>query len=163
MIAAAQVVFSNQRGDACLAWLSAELEKAGVSCSPTEWRGYGAVVPQLLVPTAPVPLTVQVDDDPSYVPDEIAELAEDARPVLSPPHHAKLAQCNARLDVMSTTPAKTTETDAAITVVAQTDLDPRQPEVERVLILLSTITAGFVVDCVHGRMRVPDGAVWIPF
>lgn len=111
MIVAAQVVFSNQHGDACLTWLSGELEKAGVSCSPTEWRGYGAVVFRLLVPTAPVPLTIQVDADPAYVPEEIAELAEDAKPILSAQVHERLARCDARLDIMSTTPPKTTETE----------------------------------------------------
>lgn len=162
VIAAAQIVFSNQHGDACLAWLSVELEKAGVPCSPTEWRGYGAVVPQLLVPTAPVPLTVQIDADPAYVPDEIAELAEDAKPVLSVQLHETLARCDARLDIMSTTAPTTTETESAITVVADTDLDPKQPEVERVLLVLSAITVGFIVDCVHGRLRAPAGREWMP-
>lgn len=162
VIAAAQVVFSNEHGDGCLGWLAAELHKAGVSCSPTEWRGYGAVIPQLLVPTAPVALTIQVDDDPAYVLDEIVELAEDAKHVLSAQLHGRLAQCDARLDIMSATPAKTIETDSAITVFAQTDLDPERPEVEHVLLTLSTITAGFIVDCVNGRLRVPGATGWIP-
>jgi len=89
-----------------------------------------------------VPLTVQVDADPAYVPDEIAELAEEAKPILSPQLQESLARCDARLDIMSTTPPKTAETESAITVFAQTDLDPDQPEVERVLLVLSTITAG---------------------
>lgn len=161
MIAAAQVVFRNQCDDACLDWLATELEKAGVSCSPTEWRGYEVVVPQLLIRTAPVALTVQVDADPAYVLDEIAELAEEAKSILPAQFHEMLARCDTRLDIMSTTPPRTAETKSAITVWAETDLDPTEPDVERVLLLLSTITGGFLVDCVNGRLRVPGGTEWI--
>ena len=160
MIAAAQVVFRNHRGHGCLDWLSTELQRAGVICSPTEWRGYGAVVPQLLVPTSPIQLTIQVDSDPAYVPDEIAELAEDAEPLLPSELGASLRSCDTRLDIMSTTPSKVTETNREIAVFAQTDLDPANPEVERVLLLLSAITEGFIVDCVNGRLRAPRGRQW---
>ena len=161
MIAAAQVIFCNQSGEACLDWLALELERGGVSSSPTEWRGYEVVVPQLLISTAPVPLTVQVDADPSYVPDEIAELAEEAKSILPVDLHEMLARCDARLDIMSTTPPRTAETESAITVFAQSDLDPAQPDVERVLLLLSVITGGFLIDCINGRLRVPGGIEWI--
>jgi hypothetical protein len=160
MIAAAQVVFRNCRGDGCLDWLSTELQRAGVTCSPTEWRGYGAVVRQLLVPTSPVPLTIQVDSDPAYLPDEIAELAEDAKPLLISELSASLRSCDTRVDAMSTTPPKVTETDRESAVFAQTDLDPANPEVERVLLLLSATTEGFIVDCVNGRLRAPRGREW---
>jgi len=161
MIAAAQVVFRNQQGEGCLEWLATELQRAGVTCSPTEWRGYGAAVPQLLVPISPVSLTIQVDSDRDYIPEEIAALAEEARPLLSTELSSSLALCDTRLDIMSTTPTKVTETDRAISVFAQTDLDPANPEVERVLLLLSTITGGFVVDCVNGRLCVPGGFKWM--
>ena len=160
MIAAAQVVFRNGHGENCLEWLSTELQLAGVTCSPTEWRGYGAVVPQLLVPTSPVSLTIQVDSDPAYVPEEIAELADDAKPLLSSDLDASLRSCDTRLDIMSTTPTKVTETDREMSVFAQTDLDPARPEVERVLLALSEITGGFVVDCVNGRLRAPASCQW---
>ena len=160
MIAAAQVVFRNQHGGGCLDWLAIELQRAGVSCSPTEWRGYGSLVPQLLVPTSPVSLTIQVESDPAYVPQEISELAEEAKPLLSTDLSSALASCDTRLDIMSTTPTKVTETDRAISVFAQTDLDPGTPEVERVWFLLSTITNGFIVDCVNGRLCAPGGRAW---
>ncbi len=161
MIAAAQVIFRNSHGDRCLDWLSSELEKAGVPCSPTEWRGYGAVVPQLLVPTSPVSLTVQVDSDPEYVPAEIAEVASQARRVL-PPHAAEsLARCDTRLDIMSTTPSTTIQTEREIVQFAETDLDPIDPQVEAVLLHLSAITEGFVFDCVHGRIRWPAADGWV--
>jgi hypothetical protein len=160
MIAAAQVVFRNAHGESCLEWLSTELQRAGVTCAPSEWRGYGAVVPQLLVPTSPVSLTIQVESDPAYVPEEIGELADDAKPLLSSDLDASLRSCDTRLDIMSTTPPKVTETDRKISVFAQTDLDSARPEVERVLVVLSEITGGFVVDCVNGRLRTPASCQW---
>ena len=161
MIAAAQIIFLNRRGDACLPWLSRQLRQMSIECTDTEWRGHSMVVPQLLVPTRPVSLTIQVDESPEYVPDELAELAEEARGLIDAAVHAKLAACNARLDIMSTTPPRREEDDRQVTVWAQTDLDPQSPDVERVLVALSAATEGFVVDCVNGRLRPPGSNDWI--
>jgi hypothetical protein len=37
------------------------------SCSYTEWQRFGVSIPQIKVETS-VPLTIQIDGDPSYVP-----------------------------------------------------------------------------------------------
>ena len=163
MIAAAHVIFVNRSGEMCLQWLSVELAKMGVDCTPTEWRGYSTVIPQLLVKTYPVALTIQVEDDPEYVPEEIAEMAEDARRLIDDHAYSTLMSCKTRLSIMSTTPPRREETDRQVVVWAQTDLDPETPDVERVLLALSTITDGFLVDCVNGRLRAPGGDAWVPF
>ncbi len=162
MISSAQVIFSNQHGAQCLEWLSGKLGEAGVHCSPSEWRGYATVVPQLLIPTTPVSLTIQVENDPAYVPEEIAELARDTQAVLPEALQRRLSKCDTRLGIMSTSPAPPIETENAVAIVAQTNLDPEQPEVERLLLVLANITDGFVVDCVNGRLLAPGGGEWVP-
>jgi hypothetical protein len=119
------------------------------------------VVPQLLVPTKPVALTIQVDGDADYVPGEIEELAEQAQHLLPPPVHQALSSCDTRLDIMSAAPAAPTVTEREVVVIAQTDLDPVQPEVESVLTALSGLTSGFLVDCVNNRLRMPHGTEWV--
>lgn len=161
MIAAAQVIFKNDKGDACLEWLLEQLPKVGVSCTRTEWRGYTMVVPQLLIAARPIAFTIQVDEDPGYVPGEIRELAEQARPQLGPDVHDGLLQCDTRLDVMSSSSANPQATGAAVVVVARTDLDPARPEVEHVLLVLAKLTSGFVLDCVNNRLKAPEGVGWV--
>ena len=119
------------------------------------------VVPQLLVGTSPTALTIQVDGDRQYVPGEIAELAEQIQGHLSPHLRQALLSCDTRLDLMSATPAERTVTDREIIVVAQTDMDPAQPEVEKVILSLSAITSGYILDCVNNRFRVPGGPEWM--
>jgi hypothetical protein len=162
MISAAQVIFANDRRDACLDWLSAELpRRVPFPCSRTQWRGRTITIPQILVATSPVQLTIQVEDSSDYVPEEIVELAEDARSHIDESVYARLRRCNARLDLMSTTPPRRTESSEAITIIAETDLDPAYPDVEQVLAALSDLTGGFVLDCVNARLRIPNNAEWI--
>jgi hypothetical protein len=160
MIAAAQVIFKNDKGDACLEWLLEQLPKEGVSCTRTEWRGYTTVVPQLLVAARPVAFTIQVDGDPEYVPGEIQELAEQTEPLLGPDVHG-LAQCDTRLDVMSASSVNPQVTGTEVVAVAQTDVDPARPEVEQVLLVLAKLTSGFVLDCVNNRLKAPEGVDWV--
>jgi len=72
-----------------------------------------------------------------------------------------LRRCNARLDLLSTSPPRVTEGKRTITVVAETDLDPAYPDVEEVLAALSDLTGGFVLACVNARLRIPGNAEWI--
>src|SRR5262249_28711681 len=162
MISAAQVIFANDRSESYLDWLTAELpQRIPFTCSRTQWRGRTITIPQILVDTSPVKLTIQVDDSSDYVPDEIAELAEDARSHIDEAAYARLRRCNARLDLLSTSPPRVTEGKRTITVVAETDLDPAYPDVEEVLAALSDLTGGFVLDCVNARLRIPGNAEWI--
>jgi hypothetical protein len=162
MISAAQVIFASERPDGCLDWLSAELpRRIPFTCRRTQWRGRTITIPQILVATSPVELTIQVEDNGDYVPEEIADLAEDARSHIDEAAYARLRRCNARLDLMSTTPPRRTESNTTITIVAETDLDPAYPDVEEVLAALSNLTGGFVLDCVNARLRIPGHAEWV--
>lgn len=64
---------------------------------------------------------------------------------------------------MSASPPKVTKKGREVIVAAETDLDPRMPEVEKLLFVLSEITSGFVVDCINGRLWAPGGSAWICF
>ena len=162
MFASSQIIFVNARGDACLEWLFAELPKhIPFRCSRTEWVGFTTTIPQILIETAPVALTIQVDDDPEYVPEEIAELADEMESKLPPDVHAELKKCNARLDVMSASSNEPEITEEAITVVAQTDLDPQSDQVDRVVRALSKLCNGFVNDCIYGGLLCPGDDTWI--
>jgi hypothetical protein len=162
MISAAHVIFNNQHGDQCLEWLFEELEKLlPQRCSRTEWRGFSTVVPQILVDTEPVALTIQVDDSPDYVPAETTELIEEVEGRIEPQMLLRLKQCDCRLDVMSATPNEPIVTEDAIVVVAGIDLDPQREEVAQVLAALSDLTSGFIEDCVNGRLRVPGQQEWL--
>lgn len=160
MITAAHVWLRNGHGDGLLDWLRTRLAAAGVSSEATEWRGYKAVIPQLLVDTKPVALTIQVEDDPEYVPDELEELVEELSAIAAAAHIDALACCNARLALQSTSPPRRLEDERSVTVFAQTDLDPALPEVDALLATLSRLTGGFTVDCVNGRFRSPGSTTW---
>jgi len=160
MITAAHVWLRNEHGDGLLKWLGASLAAVGISSEPTEWRGYTAVIPQLLVHTKPVVLTIQVEDDPEYVPDELQELIEEVSAMAGAEARDALASCNARLALQSTSPPRRLEDERSVTVFAQSDLDPAFPEVDALLALLSRFTGGFTVDCVNSRFRVPGSTIW---
>src|SRR4051794_4691236 len=74
------------------------LANLSFQCALTEWRGFSDAVPQLRVETT-VPLTIQIEDDPDIVPDEIEDLADRAGKALSEDWVEAVRQCTARLDV----------------------------------------------------------------
>ena len=96
-----------------------------------------------------------------YVPEELAETAEKFKGALSPDMYLRLRQCNARLDVMSAKPVQPEITDNAITVHAQTDLDPKNAEVAAILVVLAKLVNGFVVDCVNGGLLPQFSTEWL--
>jgi hypothetical protein len=108
----------------------------------TAWEGFAGAIPQVRVATA-VPLTIQIEDDPEYVPEEMAGLAEEAEGVLSGDWIELLRRCTARLDV--------TEAEEDV------QLDPTQPDVEAVLIEIARFVDGLVHDNVNGEWLVPEG------
>jgi hypothetical protein len=110
-------------------------------CALTEWEGFSETVPQVRVATA-IPLTIQIEDDPDYVPDELAGLAEEGEGVLSEDWLQLLRRSTARLDV--------TEAEE------ETRLDPTQPDVEAVLIEIARFVDGLVHDNVNGEWLVPE-------
>ena len=158
----AHVVFSHERKEALLDWLAAGLPKRiQFPVSRTEWKGFTTIVPQLRVETKPVPLTIQIDEDQSYVPEEIRDLADHFRPVLDQQTHSALARAASRIEVASATSVKPAVSGKPLVVTTVTDLDPRAAEVDQVLTALSELTNGFTIDLVNLAVRVPGSKGWI--
>ena len=125
--------------------LSAHL---GVACTLTEWKGFTATVPQVRVATG-VPLTIQIEDDPDYVPDDLADLADRAKGVLSAEWVETLRRCGAKLEV--------TAAGDDLEPPSGTPLDPSQPDVEAVLIEVARFAGSLVYDNVNDEWLVPEG------
>lgn len=143
MLAAATIPYDPEEQDFTLEDLRDHLAaNLPYECTLTEWEGFSETVPQVRVATA-VPLTIQIEDDPEFVPDELAGLAEEGEGVLSEDWLQLLRRCTARLDV--------TEADE------ETRLDPTQPDVEAVLIEIARFVDGLVHDDVNGEWLVPEG------
>ena len=143
MLAAACIPYDPEEHDFTLADLREHLAaNLPYECALTEWEGFTTTVPQVRVATA-VPLTIQIEDDPDYVPEELAGVAEEAEGVLSDDWVQLLRRCRARLDVMEA------EEDL--------QLDPTQPDVEAVLIEIARFVDGLVHDNVNGEWLVPEG------
>lgn len=143
MFAAATIPYDPEELDFTLEDLRDHLTASlPYECSLTEWQGFTMTVPQVRVATA-VPLTIQIEDDPEYVPEEMAGLAEEAEGVLSGDWVELLRRCTARLDVMEA------EED--------TRLDPTHPDVEAVLVEIARFVDSLVRDNVNGEWLVPEG------
>lgn len=154
MIAAAHIIFDGSSGSTELAEIMNHLQgNIPFSCELTEWRGYTTVITQIRVETN-VPLTIQIDDDPEYVPEEIQEMAADAEGVLDKAEVARLKRCRIRLDIMSATSPRIEETADSISIYAETDLDPADADVRTVLLTLADYLDGYVFDCVNGKWIV---------
>lgn len=161
-IAAAEIAFVNDRTEPILEWLALELPKRlEFPISKTQWKGLTLTIPQLRVETRPVALTLQLDEDPSVVPQEIAELSELFKPVLNQTAIAYLARVRSRLDVMSATADPPKVSGKQLSLTAATDLDPRAPDVDRLLTAVSDLTNGFAFDLVNLAVRVPGSGRWI--
>jgi hypothetical protein len=89
-----------------------------------------------------VPLTIQIEDDPELVPDELADLADRAAGVLSEDWVEALRRCTARLDVQEA------EEGGA-------PLDPSQPDVEAVVIEIARFVDSLAYDAVNDEWLVP--------
>jgi hypothetical protein len=155
MISAALVPFDARSNPLTLDRIEEHLrESVPFPCVPTEWVGYGATIPQLRVET-PVALTIQIDEDPDYVPEELRELADEAESEDSLPADLIefLRSATARLDIQSAdyTGNQEVAADGGFVVYARSDLDPLVPEVEDVLLALSQLSGGPVLDCLNDR------------
>jgi hypothetical protein len=143
MLAAACIPYDPEEQDFTLEDLRDHLATSlPYECALTRWQGFSETIPQVRVATA-VPLIIQIEDDPEYVPEEMAGLAEEAEGVLAEDWVQHLRRCTARLDV--------TEADE------ETELDPTQPDVEAVLVEIARFVDGLVHDNVNGEWLVPEG------
>ncbi len=157
MFAAATIPYDPEERDFTLEDLREHLAAhLPYECALTEWQGFDARIPQVRVATA-VPLTIQIDDDPEYVPEDLSTLADEAAGVLSNEWVDLLRRCTARLDVMEAdVPAPEADENGVVQLYAQTRLDPTQPDVEAVLVEIARFVDSLVHDDVNGEWLVPE-------
>ncbi|MBW8878681.1 MAG: hypothetical protein JF614_27295 [Acidobacteria bacterium] len=142
MFAAVVIPYDSEEHDFTLEDLREHLAaNLSVECTLTEWQGFSAAVPQLRVGTA-VPLTIQIEDDPELVPDELADLADRAAGVLSEDWGEAIRLCTARLDVQ-----EAEDTGPR--------LDPAEPEVEAVVVEIARFVDSLAYDVVNDEWLVP--------
>jgi hypothetical protein len=128
-----------------------------IECTLTEWQGFDVTVPQVRVATE-IPLTIQIEDDPDYVPDDLADLVDRAEGFLSEEWVEALRRCGAKLDVMEAdVPMPEPDDEGTVELAATTHLDPSQPDVEAVLIAIARFVDSLAYDNVNDEWLVPEG------
>jgi hypothetical protein len=128
-----------------------------LECTLTEWQGFDVTIPQVRVATE-VPLTIQIEDDPDYVPDDLADLVDRAEGFMSEEWVEALRRCGAKLDVMEAdVPMPEPDDEGTIELAATTRLDPSQPDVEAVLIEIARFVDSLAYDNVNDEWLVPEG------
>jgi hypothetical protein len=132
-----------------------------VECTLTEWQGFDLTIQQVRVATE-VPLTIQIEDDPDYVPDDLADLVDRAEGFLSEEWVEALRRCGAKLDIMEAdteadVPLPEPDDEGTIELAATTRLDPSQPDVEAVLIEIARFVDSLAYDNVNDEWLVPEG------
>jgi hypothetical protein len=148
MLSAATIPYDPEERDFTLQDLQEHLSaNLSVECTLTEWRGFDTVIPQVRVATG-VPLTIQVEDDPEYVPEDLADLADRAEGLLSEEWVNALRRCAAKLEVM-----EADEDD----LLGSPRLDPSQPDVEAVVIEVARFVGSLAYDGVNDEWLVPEG------
>jgi hypothetical protein len=146
MFSAATIPFDPEEQDFTIQDLLEHLAAhLAVECERVEWEGFSGTVPQVRVATT-VPLTIQIEDDPAYVPDDLADLADRAEGLLSAEWVAALRRCSAKLEVT-----------AADEDPAAPPLDPSHPDVEAVLIEVARFAGSLAYDNVNDEWLVPEG------
>ncbi|HEX4962741.1 MAG TPA: hypothetical protein VF173_18030 [Thermoanaerobaculia bacterium] len=144
MFAAAVIPYDPEEHDFTLEDLRDHLAASlSAECTLTEWQGFSEAVPQVRVATA-VPLTIQIEDDPGLVPDELADLADRAGGFLSEEWVEAIRQCTARLDVQEAEDSGPR-------------LDPCEPDVEAVLTEIARFVDSLAYDSVNDEWLVPEG------
>lgn len=134
--------------------LSASL---AIECTLTEWQGFDGAVPQVRVATS-VPLTIQIEDDPDYVPDDIASLIEGAEGALPQPWREALRGCTARLDIMEAEiPFPVPDENGVAPLAAASRLNPNMPDVEAVVVEIARFLDSVAYDNVNDEWLVPEG------
>jgi trans-aconitate methyltransferase len=134
--------------------LSANLS---VECTLTEWRGFDATVPQVRVATS-IPLTIQIEDDPEYVPDDLADLVDRAEGLLPREWVDLLRACTAKLEILEAdVPVPEPDEEGVVELTAETRLDPSLPEIEAVIVEIARFMDSLAYDNVNDEWLVPEG------
>jgi len=158
MLSAATIPFNPEERELTLQDLQEHLSaNLAVECTLAEWQGFTTTVPQVRVATS-VPLTIQIEDDPDYVPDDLADLADRAEGVLSTEWVEILRHCAAKLEVMGAdTDLPEPDENGAMHLIAESRLDPSEPESEAVLIEIARFAGSLAYDNVNDEWLVPEG------
>jgi hypothetical protein len=158
MFAAALIPFDPEEHDFTLQDLLEHLAaNLSVECTLTEWQGFDTAVPQVRVGTG-VPLTIQIEDDPEYVPGDIASMIDAAEGTLPEAWRQALRGCTARLDVMEAEIAFPVPDDKGVVpLAAAARLDPSQPDVEAVVVEIARFVDSVAYDNVNDEWLVPEG------
>lgn len=162
MFSAATIPYDPEAQELTLADLRDHLAATlDLECTLTEWQGFDLTIPQVRVATE-VPLTLQIEDDPDYVPDDLADLVDRAEGFLSAEWVEVLRRCGAKLDIMEADldahiPFPGPDDEGVVELAATTRLDPSQPDVEAVLIEIARYLDSLVYDNVNDEWLVPEG------
>jgi len=158
MFAAALIPYDPEEQDFTLQELMEHLAAVlSVECTLTEWQGFDGPVEQVRVATA-VPMSIQIEDDPELVPDDIAALVDDAEDALPEDWKEILRGFTARLDVTEAEiPFPVPDEKGVIPLASESRLDPSQPDVEAVLVEIARFVDSIVYDNVNDEWLVPEG------
>jgi hypothetical protein len=96
---------------------------------------------------------LQIEDDPSYVPAEVREMAETAEQAFGKATAKKIAACHVRISVLGPAIDSPATGKDPISVVGGSDLDPAIPEIDTTLRIITDIVGGYLHDSVNGRWR----------
>ena len=151
MISSAHICYDTRHVSLTLASIAEYLrEHISWQISTTEWRGYGMVVPQLLVHT-PIPFLLQIENDPAWVPAEIQEIIEWEKIDPASEIGLRIARCDARLAIQSTVADQVFHGGNSITVSTfGHEIDASNMEISKVLNILCRHIGGVIHDCVNG-------------
>jgi hypothetical protein len=158
MFAAATIPYDPEEQELTLEDLREHLSATlSVECTLTQWQGFDETVPQVRVATS-IPLTIQIEDDPEYVPDDLAELVDRAEGVLTEEWMDALRRCAAKLEVIEADiPMLGFDEDSAAELAATPQLDPSLPDVEAVIIEIARFVDSLAYDNVNDEWLVPEG------
>lgn len=151
MISSALIFYDSRQCTIDLQFIAKVIEsETQWRVSHTEWKGFGLIIPQVLVHTS-IPFVIQIEDDPEWVPESNLECAEMAGLSKNSEIFVHLTQCDARLAIQSAMPDQVIDDGTSLTVVTLGDaVDPKDPEIETVLLTLGRKMNGLLEDCVNG-------------
>jgi hypothetical protein len=151
VVAAALIPFEQPKPPFTIDTLLTELQKRlPYKCSRTQWVGLTTVIPQIRVDT-PIPIFLQISDDPESVADENKDLAPDAQKTFGAAVVAKIARCRVRLEVMGPDTGDVAVKDKSVNVTATTRLDPSVAPAKDVLKIVADTIHGCVFDAVNDK------------
>ena len=158
MFAAALIPYKPEEQDFTLEDLRDHLAASlDVECVLTEWQGFDGAIPQVRVATG-VPLTIQIENDPDFIPADIAALVEDAESALPQAWRESLAGCSARLEILEAEiPFPVEDENGIVPLAAAARLDPTMPDVEAVIVEIARFLDSVAYDNVNDEWLVPEG------